>query len=109
MDALEFIKERQRLCSCYECKECPLIKEGCSFAESEAESLVNRVEKWSRENPIVTNEMMFKRVFGRDLDMVYINDSNGSVFCCIDRRELNNRKDIEKWLNEPYKEPKGET
>lgn len=62
MDAVKFIKEKDRMCDKYCCCDgCPLenFKKGplsCSAAISkEAEKAVSIVEKWSEENPVVVN------------------------------------------------------
>lgn len=101
MEALEFLKETDRMCSSYtECSDCPL-KELASFSGyptcrvvmfKECEKAISAVDAWSREHPIITNAQKFKEVFGRKPRL-----------CC---EELNCNVCIE-WWNEPYKEPKG--
>lgn len=67
MDAVEFLKERKRLCEVYfektECKECPLENMGCwtvdFCADDPCEKVVAAVEQWSREHPRKTRQSVF--------------------------------------------------
>lgn len=63
MDAVEFLKERNRLCNSfrYNCLNCPAYN--CANSEH-FEETVALIEKWSKEHPIITNEMKFEEVFG---------------------------------------------
>ena len=97
MDAIEFLKEKDRMCKCYQKKNC----EGCPFEESEQgihhvlcafkvdmwcdEDYVRTVEEWSKGHQVMTNAMKFKEVFGH---------------CAESVDALN-----ETWWNSPYKEP----
>ena len=61
MDALEFIKECNRMCGSFgeSCNGCPAYKNiGCS-AFAWQEELVAVVEKWSKENPRKTRQSIF--------------------------------------------------
>ena len=59
MDALEFIRERNRMCKSFGdgegCMRCPFYKEGnrC-MAILWKEEIVPIVEKWSKEHPLKT-------------------------------------------------------
>lgn len=67
MDALEFLKERKRLCEVYfekaECKECPLENMGCwtadFCADDSCEKVIAAVEQWSKEHPRKTRQSVF--------------------------------------------------
>ena len=72
MEALEFLKERKRLCEVYfektECKECPLENMGCwtadfcaddSCADDSCEKVIAIVEQWSKEHPRKTRQSVF--------------------------------------------------
>lgn len=67
MDALEFLKERKRLCEVYfektECKECPLENMGCwtadFCADDSCEKVIAIVERWSKEHPRKTRQSVF--------------------------------------------------
>ena len=61
MDALEFIKERNRMCQSFggSCNGCPADKNICCSAFGWQEELVAIVEKWSKENPRKTRQDVF--------------------------------------------------
>lgn len=70
MDAVKFIKERQRFCDqagfCTTCelRRADILYCGAFNGIKEPEKLVNFIEKWSEKNPIVTNGIKFVEVFG---------------------------------------------
>jgi len=96
MEALDFLKEAQRMCKSYaDCKGCPLVNSPCGFIRcivdhsgAEMRCVTKVVEQWSKEHPIITNAQKFKEVFG---------------FSVEDKYTM--RSDVTEWLNEPYKEP----
>lgn len=56
MDALEFLRERKRMCNlCKHCEGCPLERAGCglgtSASDEEYEKIIADVEQWSKEHP----------------------------------------------------------
>ena len=61
MDALEFIRERNRMCKSFgvECENCPANKDSCCDILAWKEELVTIVEKWSKENPRKTRQSVF--------------------------------------------------
>lgn len=64
MDALEFLKERKRMCKSYEkCEGCPLKRGGCSLSSSlpdkDCERIITTVEQWSKEHPRKTRQSVF--------------------------------------------------
>ena len=61
MDALEFIKERNRMCRSFggSCNGCPADKNICCSTFGWQEELVAIVEKWSKENPRKTRQDVF--------------------------------------------------
>ena len=61
MDALEFIRERNRMCKSFgvECENCPANKDTCYIAFNWDEEMVPIVEKWSKENPRKTRQSIF--------------------------------------------------
>ena len=77
MDAVEFLKEKERMCKSYNC-----ICEACPFRESdqgihhvlcafkvdmwEPEEYVECVEEWAKEHPVMTNAKIFEEIFGYD-------------------------------------------
>ena len=62
MDAIEFIKERQRMCRSFKnsCKECPLSGKPCgSLNGVDAERFVGAIEEWSAAHPRKTRHSVF--------------------------------------------------
>lgn len=64
MDALEFLKERSRMCLLHKaCGGCPLEGAKCSLSSGtsaeEFERIVAIVEKWSKEHPRKTRQSVF--------------------------------------------------
>nr|DAH09408.1 MAG TPA: hypothetical protein [Caudoviricetes sp.] len=66
MDAVEFIKERQRLCQTYvDCFKCPAYNnniEGCNFNAAsgyEAIEQIRLLEEWSAAHPRKTRQSVF--------------------------------------------------
>ena len=63
MDAVKFLEEDSRMCNTYnDCIGCPIHdKPFCHphdmTTNDERKELVDAVEKWSKEHPIVTSEM----------------------------------------------------
>ena len=59
MDAKEFLKEWERMCNSTNCKSCGLLNSeacgGMPFGEVDFDEMVAKVEKWSKEHPLVTN------------------------------------------------------
>lgn len=53
MDAVKFIKNRNRMCNSMEsCSQCPFIEMNyCDFDTEDPEKLVALVEQWSQEHP----------------------------------------------------------
>lgn len=64
MDALEFLKERKRMCKSYgACGGCPLKGTKCSIgsgtSDEEYEKIIATVEQWSKEHPRKTRQSVF--------------------------------------------------
>jgi hypothetical protein len=64
MDALEFLRERKRMCNlCKHCEGCPLERAGCglgtSASDEEYEKIIAAVEQWAKENPRKTRQSVF--------------------------------------------------
>lgn len=71
MDAVEFLKEKERMCSkCGMCSVCPADKQNNGFymdcdnlEVKKPEELVAIVERWSAEHPIKTRQSEFLKMF----------------------------------------------
>ena len=64
MDALEFLKERKRMCTSYTgCGGCPLEGTHCvlSYAtdDEDYERIITTVEQWGKEHPRKTRQSVF--------------------------------------------------
>jgi hypothetical protein len=62
MDALEFIRERNRMCNSFDhigCGNCPANKHGECIITLWDEEIVPIVEKWSKEHPRKTRQDVF--------------------------------------------------
>ena len=99
MEALDYFKEARRMCKSYpDCKGCPLINSPCGSirclegrSDAEMRCEIKVVEQWSKEHPLVTNEMKVREVFG--------DNAVNSILVLPP-------SDIKRWLAEPYKECK---
>lgn len=61
MDALEFIRERNRMCKSFGvcCNNCPADKNASCDGFAWKEELVSIVENWVKENPRKTRQSVF--------------------------------------------------
>jgi hypothetical protein len=73
MDAKEFVRELVRMCKSKDdnCDDCPIRQSmGCPLfvpENADAYMLVAAVEKWSKENPLVTNGMKVMEMVGEQI------------------------------------------
>lgn len=92
MDAVNFIKEKNRMCdSISRCDMCDLHGRTTTcreFVRDYPEEAVKIVEKWGNEHPVMTNGAKFEEVFGRTY--------------------MSLPSFVGEWLEQEYKEPKGE-
>ena len=68
MDALEFLRERKRMCESYEdCCGCSIENKPCIISrvtsDESCKRIVDVVEKWSKEHPRKTRQSMFLEMF----------------------------------------------
>ena len=61
MDAIEFIRERNRMCKSFgaSCNNCPADKNASCDSFAWKEQLIPIVEKWSKEKPRKTRQSIF--------------------------------------------------
>jgi hypothetical protein len=107
MDALEFLRERKRLCNSYKnCDGCPFVKRLCSISDimsdEDCERIIAIVEQWSKEHPVKTRQGVFLKqwpnctidndgVVGmcpKSVDKDFICDVNRFAGCLNCRREF---------------------
>lgn len=87
MDAVEFIRERNRMCDKYwkqdgDCDGCPMIDADVECNELRnmidcADKAVKVIEQWSREHPRKTRQSVFLKMFPH----VRLNDKGQPWFC----------------------------
>ena len=60
MDAVEYVKQRKRMCDCYvNCGDCPADDyHGCASL-NEIPKMVPIVEQWAKEHPVKTRQSEF--------------------------------------------------
>ena len=64
MDAVKFLKEKNRMCKIVElCSDCPLHNMCSPWIGFDEEKAVKSVEKWSKEHPIKTRESEFLKQY----------------------------------------------
>lgn len=73
MTAVDFLRTKDRMCKKISCIDCPISmynnKTGKPCREFEKDfpnSAVLMVQKWGKDNPIITNRDKFNEVFGND-------------------------------------------
>ena len=104
MDALEFLRERKRMCKSYpRCDGCPLREPNCNLTTDEDYTrAIITVEQWSKEHPRKTRQSVFLEhwpncmldgdcIIGlcpRNVDKNYICDVNRSDGCPGCRRKF---------------------
>ena len=60
MDAVEYVKQRERMCDYYvNCGDCPAGKYERCASLNEIPNLVPIVEKWAKEHPVKTRQSEF--------------------------------------------------
>lgn len=78
MDALKFVKERNRICKSFggSCDGCPADKNTCCDTFEWQERLVAIVEEWSKENPRKTCQDVFLEQYPK------AETNDGVLFVC---------------------------
>lgn len=120
MDAVEFLKERKRLCHFAKyCENCPLHIKGsvCSFTtsnESDECAIVSTVEQWAKEHPIKTRQSEFLKMFSNAriesdgmpsicpivVDKRCHNKDDDALFCLVRDEEECRKCRRDYWLQE---------
>lgn len=68
MDALEFLKEKKRMCNSYSvpcnyCGDCPLVESYCvinnTTSDEDLKKMITAVEQWSKDHPRKTRQSVF--------------------------------------------------
>lgn len=79
MDALEFLRERKRMCKSYpRCDGCPLREPNCNLTTDEDYTrAIITVEQWSKDHPRKTRQSVFLEQWP---DAQF--DENGNIKVC---------------------------
>jgi len=113
MEAVKFLKERERMCMTlnrtgYEsCEGCELDDVDCmKYILAYPEKAVSMVEKWSNDNPLITNRTKLEEVFGKlcDIRKSVKCSAWNSNNCYIFRENLLPCM-VCPWWDEPYEAP----
>lgn len=105
----DVVKAYKRLCdefaSCINCPLYNLVKTTsfCAngvtkFYSEEAERIIM---EWAKENPLMTNRMKFREVFGINLDSI-------EVVCRDGEGKVSHHQDVSVWLDKEYKGKDGQ-
>ena len=64
MDAVEYVKQRKRMCDCYaNCGDCPAVQyEECSSLNG-IPKLIPIIEQWAKEHPVKTRQSEFLKMW----------------------------------------------
>lgn len=73
MTAVDFLTTKERMCKKLSCTNCPIASynnksgEACqNYIKHFPNSAVLLVQKWAKDNPVITNKDKFVEVFGTD-------------------------------------------
>lgn len=83
MDALEFLRERRRMCKSFGgyCDGCPLNGKPCTITagldDGDCKRIVASVEQWSKEHPRKTRQTEILKMFPE----AHVS-ANGSLYLC---------------------------
>lgn len=82
MDALEFLRERKRMCNLYKhCESYPLFGDNCALdpadSDEEYEIIIAAVEQWPKEHPRKTRQSVFLEQWPEAQI-----DDNGAIYVC---------------------------
>lgn len=86
MDALEFLKERKRMCDSYkDCKGCPFDDSKCvidsTLSDDDCKRNAAAVEQWSKAHPRKTRQSVFLEQFPNA--PIYTNTHNVALDPCL--------------------------
>ena len=86
MDALEFLKEKKRMCNAYSdpyngCCDCPFVESCCVISnitpDEDLKKMITVVEQWSKDHPRKTRQSVFLEQYP-EAEI----DANGLVRLC---------------------------
>lgn len=103
-------KAYKRLCDAFgTCADCPLSdlaeETACACASGVTQYYPEEAERiimdWAKENPLITNGMKFREVFGINLDSI-------EVVCRDGEGKVSHHQDVSAWLDKEYKGKDGQ-
>jgi len=123
MDAVMFLKEKERLCDwtrliCtfkkpVNCRKCPLGNPGFDWEDCDRtmaempEKAVEIVEQWSKDHPQITNRQKFKEVFGLEVSTdTELTKRDDRAFVVVSDEPWILK--VAGWWDKPYQAPKEE-
>ena len=88
MEAVEFLRERRRMCNAQEdCDTCPIgivcadYFVNHNYSQEKASGMVSTVEQWAKEHPIKTRQSVFLEQFPNA--PIYTNTHNVALNPCL--------------------------
>ena len=79
MDAVEYVKQRERMCDYYgDCDKCPAKEVICCSSIDEVPKMVPIVEQWAKEHPVKTRQSELLKLFPN----MKIDDDTGTLCMC---------------------------
>lgn len=100
-------RELQRMCDKNRCEKCPIAQHrheciNCvAWIGNHPEEVERIVMQWAKENPLMTNRMKFREVFGINLDSI-------EVVCRDGEGKVSHHQDVSAWLDKEYKGKDGQ-
>lgn len=106
MDAVEFIKAQNRMCSHYNsCDGCPFEEGGCGSYDmvKYPEEAVGKVEEWIKAHPLKTNADKIEEITGTEIS---VEADNNFYFIRIktDGNTEHGVAKLKEWLESEYVE-----
>lgn len=103
------MSELRRLCEGRKCTNCPIYGKYdvstevyCSqWIRDHSEEAERIIMDWAKKNPLITNGMKFREVFGINLDSI-------EVVCRDGEGKVNHHQDVSAWLDKEYKGKDGQ-
>ena len=103
MDAVEFIKAQNRMCSHYNgCDGCPLEEGGCGITKHPEEA-VEKVEEWIKTHPLKTNADKIEEITGTKIEIGTYNAAY-LIRVTTDGKTESGIAKLKRWLESEYVE-----
>lgn len=107
MDAVDFIKTRDRMCMHYHgCKGCPIDQQNMlceDYTVEHPEEVVEKVEEWIKTHPLKTNADKIEELTGTEIS-VEADNNFYSIHIKTDGNTEYGVAKLKKWLESEYVE-----